>query len=154
MVDGKLAAAAKRTPAHVIGDGKSSVQQLINKINRDPKRGDGHENILTKIHAGPAATIKLSHKNYTLNTVLKCNEMLCLDYAANLSKGGTAEDVTNQVHPDVVKVAARVSKITGLDICGIDLMAQTLSRPLAETGGVVIEVNAAPGFRMHCRAHL
>jgi len=149
MVDGKLAAAAKRTPAHVIGDGKSSVLELINKINRDPKRGDGHENILTKIHAGPAATIKLSHKNYTLNTVLKRNEILYLDYAANLSKGGTAEDVTDQVHPDVVKVAARVSKITGLDICGIDLMAQTLSRPLAETGGVVIEVNAAPGFRMH-----
>ena len=149
MVDGKLAAAAKRTPAHVVGDGKSSVQQLINKVNSDPKRGDGHENILTKIHAGPAATIILSQKNYTLNTVLKNNEILYLNYAANLSKGGTAEDVTDHVHPDVVKVAERVSKITGLDICGIDLMAQTLTKPLSETGGVVLEVNAAPGFRMH-----
>ena len=149
MVDGKLAAAAKRTPAHVVGDGKSTVQQLIDQVNSDPKRGDGHENVLTKIHAGPAAVFILSRKNYTLETVLKMNEMLYLDYAANISKGGTAEDVTDQVHPDVVKVAERVSKITGLDICGIDIMAQTLKRPLAETGGVVLEVNAAPGFRMH-----
>lgn len=149
MVDGKLAAAAKRTPAHVVGDGKSSVRQLINEVNNDPKRGDGHENFLTKIQAGPTARSILSQKNYTLNTVLEMNEILYLDYAANLSKGGTAEDVTDQVHPDVVKVAERVSKITGLDICGIDLMAPTLKKPLAETGGVVLEVNAAPGFRMH-----
>ena len=149
MVDGKLAAAAKRTPAHVVGDGKLSVQQLINVINSHPMRGEGHENVLTKIHAGPAATFILSHKNYTLDTIPKLNEIIYLDYAANLSKGGTAEDVTDEVHPDVIKVAARVSKITGLDICGIDLMAQTLKRPLAETGGVILEVNAAPGFRMH-----
>ncbi|REL32899.1 cyanophycin synthetase [Rhodohalobacter sp. SW132] len=149
MVDGKLAAAAKRTPAHVVGDGKSTVQQLIDKVNRDPKRGDGHENVLTKIKIGPAAKTILSQKNYTLSTVLKSNEILHLDYAANLSKGGTAEDVTERVHPDVVKVASRVSKITGLDICGIDLMAKTLTKPLSETGGVVLEVNAAPGFRMH-----
>jgi len=149
MIDGKLAAAAKRTPAHVVGDGKSTVQQLINKINGDPKRGDGHEKVLTKIHTGPTTTIILSQKNYTLNTVLKMNEILYLDYAANLSKGGTAEDVTDHVHPDVIKTAERVSKITGLDICGIDLMANTLTKPLAETGGVVLEVNAAPGFRMH-----
>jgi cyanophycin synthetase len=149
MVDGKLAAAAKRTPPHVVGDGKLSVQQLIDEVNSDPKRGNGHENVLTKIQVGPAAKFILSRKNYTLNTVLKKNEILYLDYVANLSKGGTAEDVTDEVHPDVVKVAARVSKITGLDICGIDLMAQTLTKPLAETGGVVLEVNAAPGFRMH-----
>ncbi|MFU8861956.1 MAG: cyanophycin synthetase [Cyclonatronaceae bacterium] len=149
MVDGKLAAAAKRTPAHVVGDGKSSVQHLIDEVNGDPKRGNGHENILTKIKAGPAATFILSQKNYTLNSVPKAKEILYLDYAANLSKGGTAEDVTDHVHPDVVKAAERVSKITGFDICGIDLMAQTLERPLAETGGVVLEVNAAPGFRMH-----
>lgn len=149
MVDGKLAAAAKRTPAHVVGDGNSSVQQLINEVNRDPKRGDGHENVLTKIQVGPASKFILSQKNYTLKTVLNSNEVLYLDYAANLSKGGTAEDVTDRVHPDVVKTASRVSKITGLDICGIDLMAQTLERPLAETGGVFLEVNAAPGFRMH-----
>lgn len=149
MVDGKLAAAAKRTPPHVVGDGKSTVQQLIDEVNRDPKRGDGHENVLTKIQVGPAATNILSKKNYTLNTVLGSNEILYLDYAANLSKGGTAEDVTDHLHPDVVKVSERVSKITGLDICGIDLMAQTLTKPLAKTGGVVLEVNAAPGFRMH-----
>lgn len=149
VVDGKLAAAAKRTPAHVVGDGKSTVQELIDEINGDPMRGDGHENVLTKIKTGLASTSILSRKNYSLNTVLKADETLCLDYAANLSKGGTAEDVTDQVHPDVVRLAARVGKITGLDICGIDLMAQTLSKPLSETGGVVLEVNAAPGFRMH-----
>ena len=149
MVDGKFVAAAKRTPAHVVGDGKLSVQQLIDEVNRDPKRGEGHENVLTKIHIGVAATFILTRKNYSLNTVLKSDEILYLDYAANLSKGGTAEDVTDQVHPDVVKLAERVSKISGLDICGLDLMAETLTKPLAETGGVVLEVNAAPGFRMH-----
>ena len=149
VIDGKLAAAARRTPAHVVGDGKSTVQQLIDDVNGDPKRGDGHKNVLTKIQAGPATSFILSQKNYQLNTVLKNNELLYLDCAANLSKGGTAEDVTDNVHPDVAKTAERVSKITGLDICGIDLMAQTLSKPLAETGGVVLEVNAAPGFRMH-----
>jgi len=149
MVNGKFAAAAKRTPAHVVGDGTLSVQQLIDAVNSDPKRGEGHENVLTKIQAGPAATSILAGKNYTPETVLKRDEILYLDYAANLSKGGTAEDVTGQVHPDVVNVAERVSKITGLDICGIDLMASTLTKPLAETGGVVLEVNAAPGFRMH-----
>jgi cyanophycin synthetase len=149
MVDGKLAAAAKRTPAHVIGDGKSTIQQLVDEVNQDPNRGEGHENVLTKIQIGPAAKSILSRKNYTLNTVLEMNEILHLDDAANLSKGGTAEDVTDQVHSDVAKVAERVSKIIGLDICGIDLMAETLTKPLAETGGVVLEVNAAPGFRMH-----
>lgn len=149
MVDGKLAAAAKRTPAHVVGDGKSTVQQLVNEVNRDSRRGDGHENVLTKIKVGPAAKFILSQKNYNLKTILPANEVLHLDYAANLSKGGTAEDVTDRVHPDVVKLASRVSKIIGLDICGIDLIAQTLTKPLADTGGVVLEVNAAPGFRMH-----
>lgn len=149
MVDGKLAAAAKRTPAHVVGDGKSTVQELIDEVNRDPNRGEGHENVLTKIEVGPAVKFILTQKSYTLNTVLKKDEVLYLDYAANLSKGGTAEDVTDRVHPDVVKTASRVSKIIGLDICGIDLIAQTLTKPLSETGGVVLEVNAAPGFRMH-----
>ncbi len=149
VVDGKFIAASKRTPAHVVGDGDSTVQELINKVNNDPKRGDGHENELTKIKTGDAATFILSRKNYSLNTVLELNEILYLDYAANLSKGGTAEDMTDQVHPDVVRVVERVSKITGLDISGVDLMAETLTKPLAETGGVVLEVNAAPGFRMH-----
>lgn len=149
IVDGKLAAAAKRTPAHVVGDGESSVQQLVDEVNCDSRRGDGHENVLTKIKVGPAAKFILSQKKYTLETVLADNEILHLDYAANLSKGGTAEDVTDRVHPDVVQMASRVSRIIGLDICGIDLIAQTLTKPLSETGGIVLEVNAAPGFRMH-----
>lgn len=149
MVNGKMVAAAKRTPAHVVGNGTSTIQQLIDEVNTDPKRGDGHENALTKIQTGPTVKSILSQKKYTLSTVLKSNEILYLDYAANLSKGGTAKDVTDQVHPDIIKVAERVSKIMGLDICGIDLVAPNVSRPLAKTGGVVLEVNAAPGFRMH-----
>ena len=149
MIDGKLAAAARRTPAHVVGNGVASVQQLIDKVNSDPNRGDGHDKVLTKLKAGLSSSFILSQKGYTLDTVLDENEILYLDYAANLSKGGTAEDVTDQVHPDVEKVAARVSEIVGLDICGIDIMAPTILKPLTETGGVVLEVNAAPGFRMH-----
>lgn len=148
-VDGKFVAAAKRTPARVQGDGESTIQQLIDEVNRDPRRGDGHEKSLTKISIGPAANTILSKKGYTLETVLSNGEILHLDHVANLSKGGTAEDVTDKVHPAVAKMAERVSEVVGLDICGIDVMATTLEQPLRSTGGVILEVNAAPGFRMH-----
>jgi len=148
-VDGKFVAAAKRTPAHVLGDGFSTIQQLINIVNEDSGRGESHDNILTKIKIGPSASSILSKRGYTLDTVLPEDETLYLDYAANLSKGGTAEDVTDEVHPEIAMMAARISRLVGLDICGIDVMASTLEKPLSETGGVVLEVNAAPGFRMH-----
>lgn len=148
-IDGKFVAAAKRTPARVQGDGESTVQQLIDEVNQDPRRGEGHEKSLTKITVGPAANAILSRKGYTFDTVLPKGEILYLDYVANLSKGGTAEDVTGRVHPDLVMMAERISKVVGLDICGIDVMATTLEQPLRATGGVILEVNAAPGFRMH-----
>ncbi len=149
VVNYKLAAAAKRTPAHVIGDGRSTIKQLVEKVNSDPRRGEGHNKVLTKIEIGCSAKTILKNKNYTLSTVLPIGEMLYLDHAANLSKGGTAEDVTDMLHPEVIAVAERISRVVGLDICGIDVMASTLEQPLKNTGGVVLEINAAPGFRMH-----
>ncbi|CAN5478558.1 cyanophycin synthetase [soil metagenome] len=149
IVDGKFVAAAKRTPAHVIGDGHSTIQQLIDIVNEDSCRGECHDKILTKIKIGPSARSILSQKGYSLNTVLTEGETLYLDHTANLSKGGTAEDVTDEVHPDIVSMAGRISRMVGLDICGIDIMASTLKISLRESGGVVLEVNAAPGFRMH-----
>jgi cyanophycin synthetase len=148
-VDDKLVAVAKRTPARVKGNGELTIRQLIDKVNEDPRRGEGHEKALTKITIGHTAKAILSKKGYTLNTILSQDEILYLDHAANLSKGGTAEDVTDRVHPQVKMMAERISKIVGLDICGIDVMATTLQQPLYATGGVVLEVNAAPGFRMH-----
>lgn len=148
-VDGKLVAAAKRTPPSVQGDGESTIRQLIDAVNQDPRRGNGHEKSLTKITINTATNTILSKKDYTLDTVLAKGEILYLDHVANLSKGGTAEDVTDKVHPDIAMMAERVSKVVGLDICGIDVMATTLEQPLRSTGGVILEVNAAPGFRMH-----
>ena len=148
-IDGKFVAAARRTPAHVVGDGISTIQQLINIVNEDSVRGEDHDNILTKIKIGPSSKSILSRKGYTLETVLPEDEILYLDYAANLSKGGTAEDVTDDVHPENAMMAARIGRMVGLDICGIDVMASTLQKPIRDTGGIVLEVNAAPGFRMH-----
>lgn len=145
----KFVAAAKRTPPHVVGDGEHTIRQLINLINKDSCRGEGHEKSLTKISVGLAARSILKNKGYTVQTVLSPGEMLYLDYAANLSKGGTAEDVTDHVHPEVAAMAERISRIVGLDVCGIDVMAPTLNLPLKKTEGAILEVNAAPGLRMH-----
>lgn len=149
MVNHKMIAAALRTPAHVLGDGHSTLNQLIEKVNIDPRRGDGHEKVLTKIEVCDSIKRMLKTKDCTLNTVLPENEIMYLYHAANLSKGGTAEDVTETLHPQVIKTAERISRIVGLDICGIDLMAPSLDKPLKESGGVVLEINAAPGLRMH-----
>lgn len=149
VIDHKLVAAACRTAAHVVGDGKSTVQQLIDKTNEDPRRGYGHENVLTNITVNDMTQNILDDKGYTVDTVLKDGEYLKLKDTGNLSTGGTAEDVTDIVHPYNVFMAERISRIIGLDICGIDLMTTHIDRPLTETGGAVLEVNAAPGFRMH-----
>ncbi len=149
VINYKLAAAAKRTPAHVIGNGRSSIKELIDRVNSDSRRGEGHDKVLTKIEIGRSAKSILKNKQCTLKTVLPDGETLYLDHAANLSKGGTAEDATGDLHPEIIAMAERISKVVGLDICGIDIMASTLEQPLKTTGGVVLEVNAAPGFRMH-----
>ncbi|MEO6346760.1 MAG: cyanophycin synthetase [Aquaticitalea sp.] len=149
VINNKLVAAAIRTPAHVIGDGKSTIQQLIEEVNKDPRRGYGHENVLTQITVNDLTQSIIKANGYTLDSVLQNDKRLLLKDTANLSTGGTAEDVTDIVHPANVFMAERISKIIDLDICGIDIMTTDISQPLDETGGAVLEVNAGPGFRMH-----
>lgn len=149
VINNKLVAAAKRTPAHVIGDGEHSVQQLIDIVNEDPRRGYGHENVLTQITINDLTKTIIESAGYTLESILPKGEQLILKDTGNLSTGGTAEDVTDIVHPANVSMAERISKIIDLDICGIDIMTTDISQPLEDTDGAVIEVNAGPGFRMH-----
>jgi cyanophycin synthetase len=149
VINYKFVAAALRTPAAVIGDGKSTVQQLIDKVNSDPRRGYGHEKVLTAIKVDDFTMDMLKAKDLTLDSVIRDKEELWLKPTANLSTGGTATDVTDLVHPSNIFMAERIARIVGLDICGIDIMAHNLSEPVGETGGAVLEVNAAPGFRMH-----
>lgn len=149
VIDNKMVAAALRVPAHVTGNGLSTVQQLIDKENEDPRRGYGHENVLTEIIVDRDTLDLLAKKDYHLETVVPNGELVYLKSTANLSTGGTSIDVTDLVHPQNIFISERISRIIGLDICGIDVMAQNLTQPLTENGGVVLEVNAAPGFRMH-----
>lgn len=149
VIDHKLVAAALRTPAHVVGDGKSTIQELIDKINEDPRRGYGHENVLTMISVNDMTLNLLKAKDYTVDTILPEGEVMDLKDTANLSTGGTAKDVTDIVHPTNIFMAERISRVIGLDICGIDIMTSDISVPLSDTGGAVLEVNAGPGFRMH-----
>lgn len=149
VIDNKFVAAAKRTPACVVGDGKSTVQQLVDKVNEDPRRGYGHENVLTQIDINAHSLELLERLNMTVDSVPEKDEVIYLKSTANLSTGGTAEDVTEAVHPYNVFMAERISRIVGLDICGIDIMTTDISIPLNEGVGAVLEVNAGPGFRMH-----
>ncbi len=149
VIDNKLVAAAKRTPAHVIGDGKSTIQQLVDEVNKDERRGYGHEKVLTEIDINSLTLEILKEMDMTTESVPKKGEMVKLKSTANLSTGGTAEDITELIHPYNVFMAERISKIIGLDICGIDIMANDLTKPLNKSGGAVLEVNAGPGFRMH-----
>ncbi|MBC2844173.1 cyanophycin synthetase [Winogradskyella flava] len=149
VINNKLVAAALRSPAHVIGNGKSTVQELIDEVNKDPRRGYGHEKVLTQITVNELTKTIIKDAGYTLQSVLDEGEKLVLKDTANLSTGGTAEDITDIVHPANVSMAERISKIIDLDICGIDIMTTDISKPLSETGGAVLEVNAGPGFRMH-----
>jgi cyanophycin synthetase len=149
VINYKFVAAAIRKPASVIGDGKSTIDELIDITNLDPRRGFGHEKTLTSIKVDQFTLDILKDKNLTLESILPVGEELWLKPTANLSTGGTATDITDLVHPDNIFMCERIARIIGLDICGIDIMAKTLSEPVAESGGGVIEVNAAPGFRMH-----
>ena len=149
VINHRFIAAALREPAHVIGDGVSTIEQLIALENQDERRGYGHENVLTEISIDRETHDVLSKLNYTLETILEKGEKCYLKGTANLSTGGTSTDVTDIVHPTNIFIFERISRVIGLDICGIDVMAHNLNEPLEVTGGVVIEVNAAPGFRMH-----
>ena len=149
IIDNKLVAAAKRVPAHVVGNGKDTIQQLIDTTNLDPRRGYGHENVLTEIDVDRDTLDLLEKLNYTLETVPKSGEIVFLKSTANLSTGGTSVDVTDMMHPENIFLCERISRVIGLDICGVDIMAENLTQPLKENGGCILEVNAAPGFRMH-----
>ena len=149
VINYKFVAAALRTPAAIIGDGGHSIQQLIDIVNSDSRRGYGHEKVLTAIKVDESTLNILKDKNLTLETVIEKGRELWLKTTANLSTGGTANDVTHLVHPSNIFMAERIARIIGLDICGIDIMAENLTEPVSENGGAVLEVNAAPGFRMH-----
>lgn len=149
VINNKMVAAARRVPAHVVGDGESNLEKLIERENQDTRRGYGHENVLTEITVDKDTLELLEKLQYTLETVPQRGEVVYLKSTANLSTGGTSIDVTDMVHPENITMAERISKIIGLDVCGIDIMAENLTQPLKESGGAIIEVNAAPGFRMH-----
>jgi len=149
VINHRFIAAALREPAHVIGDGVSTIAQLIEIENQDERRGYGHENVLTEISIDRETHDELTKLNYTLETILEKGKKCHLKGTANLSTGGTSTDVTDIVHPTNIFIFERISRVIGLDICGIDVMANNLNEPLEVTGGVVLEVNAAPGFRMH-----
>ena len=149
VINHKFICAALRTPASVIGDGEHTIQWLLDETNKDPRRGYGHEKVLTQITVDGSTMKMLEEKGYTLETVPPKDELVLLKTTANLSTGGTSTDVTDEVHPANIFMCERISKIIGLDICGIDIMATDLRTPVSENGGAILEVNAAPGFRMH-----
>ncbi|HNS11383.1 MAG TPA: cyanophycin synthetase [Bacteroidia bacterium] len=149
VINYQFIAAAKRTPAMVVGDGRKTIQELVDIVNSDPRRGYGHEKVLTTIKIDDTTMAILQEKNLTVDSVLPQGEELHLKRTANLSTGGTSTDVTDIVHPYNVFMAERISRIIGLDICGIDIMTPDIREPMHENGGAVLEVNAGPGFRMH-----
>jgi cyanophycin synthetase len=149
VINYKFEAAAVRKPACVVGDGKSTIQELIDKVNEDPRRGFGHEKVLTAITVNDQTINFLKDQGLTVDSVPEKDQEILVKPTANLSTGGTAEDITDQVHPSIITMCERVARIIGLDICGIDIMAPSLFKPMKETGGAILEVNAAPGFRMH-----
>ncbi len=149
VINHKMVAAARRVPAHIVGDGLATIQELIDLENQNPRRGYGHENALTEINVDKDTLELLDKLEYSLETVPQKGETVYLKSTANLSTGGTSIDVTDMVHPENITMCERISKIIGLDVCGIDIMAENLTQPLKESGGVILEVNAAPGFRMH-----
>ncbi len=149
VINYKFICAALRTPAAVTGDGKNTIQYLLDEVNKDPRRGYGHEKVLTQITVDQFTQKMLDDMGYTLDTVPAKAELVLLKPTANLSTGGTSTDVTDEVHPANIMMCERIAKIIGLDICGIDIMVKDLRTPVKENGGAILEVNAAPGFRMH-----
>lgn len=149
VINSKFICAALRTPASVVGDGVNNIQYLIDEVNADPRRGYGHEKVLTQITVDRYTEKMLADLEYTLDTIPPKGERVLLKPTANLSTGGTSTDVTDEVHPDNIFMCERIAKIIGLDICGIDIMATDLRTPVKENKGAILEVNAAPGFRMH-----
>lgn len=149
VVNGKMVAAAERIPAYVIGDGVHTVLELVDIVNQNPLRGDGHDKPLSKILLDDLAVSVLSKQKLSPHRVPEAKRIVQIRTAANLSTGGTAVDVTQMVHADTVQMAGRVAEAVGLDVAGLDIIAKDITKPLANGNGAVIEVNAAPGIRMH-----
>jgi len=149
VVDGALIAVSKRVPGHVVGDGRHTVEELVAIVNDDPRRGIGHEKVLTKLELDGQAERLLALRGYGRGTVPAAGEIVYLRSTGNLSTGGTAVDVTDLVHPDNREMAQRAAKAIGLDVCGVDFLTEDVGRSYREAGGAICEVNAAPGFRMH-----
>src|SRR5436190_3588927 len=149
VVNNRLIAVAERVPAHVVGDGKHSIQQLVDATNSDPRRGYGHEKVLTEIQIDSQTMRCIRKSGYELNSILPKGDKLFLKTTANISTGGTAIDRTDEVHPENVFLCERIARIIGLDVAAGDVVVPNVSEPLRENGGGIIEVNAAPGFRMH-----
>ncbi|TWX72621.1 cyanophycin synthetase [Colwellia sp. C1TZA3] len=149
VVNGELVAVAKRVPGHVIGDGVNSISQLVDIINEDPRRGVGHEKVLTQLELDTQAMRLLGEADFTEQTVLPQGEIFYLRSTANLSTGGTAIDMTDVVHPDNKTMAERAVQAVGLDVGGVDFLTADITKSYKDIGGGIVEVNAAPGFRMH-----
>jgi cyanophycin synthetase len=149
VVNHKVVAVAERVPAHVIGNGRDTIAELVEQENRDPRRGEGHENILTLITLDATTDEVLRRQDCSRDTVLEKGEVCYLRATANLSTGGIAIDRTDDIHPETIWMAERVSRIIGLDVAGIDVVTTDISQPLRAVDGVIVEVNAAPGLRMH-----
>ncbi|MCI5043136.1 MAG: cyanophycin synthetase [Aquisalinus sp.] len=149
VVNGNLVAAAKRVPAHVKGDGRSTIEELVDRENQDPRRGVGHENMLTRLELDKGADKMLREQQMDVKTVLADGQVAYLRRTANLSTGGTAVDVTDTIHPDNKFMAERAIKAVGLDIGGVDFLTTDITKSYRETGGAICEINAGPGIRMH-----
>ncbi len=149
VVNNELVAVAKRVPGHIIGDGKSTIAELVDIVNQDPRRGIGHEKVLTRLELDSQALRLMEEAGYEQNSVLDKDQLFYLRSTANLSTGGTAIDVTDIVHPDNKAMAIRAIRAIGLDIGGVDFLTDDISRSYKEVGGGICECNAAPGFRMH-----
>lgn len=149
VVNNQVVAVAERVPAHVVGDGRHSVQELIDITNADPRRGVGHEKILTRISIDSQTMEVLDRDNRTLETIPADGEFVQLKLTGNMSTGGTSIDRTDETHPDNLEIARQAAMVVGLDIAGIDFITEDISVSAREHGGAIVEVNAGPGFRMH-----
>jgi cyanophycin synthetase len=149
VVNNELVAVSKRVPGHVVGDGERTISQLVDQVNEDPRRGIGHEKVLTRLELDAQAERLLKKGGHTAETVLPAGTIFYIRSTGNLSTGGTAIDVTDIVHPDNREMAVRAAATVGLDVCGVDFLTPDISRSYKEIGGGICELNAAPGFRMH-----
>jgi len=149
VVNDELVAVAKRVPGHVVGDGVSTIEELIDVVNEDPRRGIGHEKVLTRLELDHQAERLLEKAGHDSSTVLPDGERFYLRSTANLSTGGTAIDMTDVVHPDNREMAVRAVQAVGLDVGGVDFLSSDITQSYKEIGGAIVEINAAPGFRMH-----